>query len=244
MPALAGAGVAVTVSGLAWLLVGRGLPGRFAGASVANALVAAGCGVALAAGDRRLTATNLLLVGAAALVAGALLGRRELAAAGAACALPGLWLHLLAADVTMAEPYVLPVAVLGLAGGLLARNDGPLSSWLAYAPPVAILGGASLAERVGGGAAWHGLVAGAVGVVAVALGAHHRLIGPLLVGTVLVVAVSAHETVAVTAEVPTWLWLCTGGAALLGAGVGMERRGLGPVDAGRRVVDVIRSRYS
>lgn len=143
-----------------------------------------------------------------------------------------------------AEPYVLPVALLGLAGGLIARNDGPISSWLAYTPPVAILGGASLAERVGVGAAWHGLLAGVLGVVAVGLGAHHRLIGPLLLVTVLLVAVSAHETVAVTAQVPTCLWLCTGGATLLGAGVGMERRGLGPVDAGRRVVDVIRTRYT
>jgi hypothetical protein len=241
---VAGGGVAVTVSGLAWLVVGRLLPRGYAGPAVVNALVAAGCGLALAAGDQRLSATNLLLVGSAALVAGSLLGRRGLVAAGAAGVLPGLWLHLAAAGVAIAEPYVLPVAALALAGGFVARREGPLSSWLAYAPPVAILGGASLAERAGGGAAWHGLLAGTVGVVAVALGAHHRLIGPLLVGTALVLAVSAHETVAVTAQVPTWLWLCTGGAALLGAGVGMERRGLGPVDAGRRVVDVIRARYT
>ena len=68
--------------------------------------------------------------------------------------------------------------------------------------------------------------------------------GPLLAGTTLVVAVSIHETLGVTARVPTWVWLCTGGLALLAAGVGMERRDVGPVDAGRRVVDVLRTRYS
>ena len=115
---------------------------------------------------------------------------------------------------------------------------------MTHAPAVVLVGGAALAERLAGGPAWHGLLAGVVGVVAVTAGSAHRLVGPLLAGTGLVVAVSIHETLGVTARVPTWVWLCSGGLALLTAGVGMERRDVGPVDAGRRVVDVLRTRYS
>jgi hypothetical protein len=238
------AGLALSLTGCGWLLVGRSLPRRWAAAALANAVVAAGVGLVASLEDDRLLAVNLLLVGAVTAVAGALVARRDVVVAGATLATGGLWIHLSVAGVTAAEPYVLPVAAATLVAGLLARRDGPVSSWVAYTPAVALLGGAALGERLGGGPAWHGLVAGGVGAVAVVVGGTYRLVGPLLTGTALVLAVSVHETLGVTAQVPTWLWLCTGGAALLGAGVGMERRGLGPVDAGRRVVDVIRAQYS
>jgi hypothetical protein len=241
---VAGAGVAVTVSGLAWLGAGRLLPRRSAGPAVVNAVLAAAGGLALSLEDQRQAATSLLLIGGTALLGGLLVARPGLAATGAGLAVAGLWSHLGAAGVTVLEAYALPVAATALLAGWAARRDGAVSSWLAYAPAFGLLGGAGLAERLAGGAGWHAVLAGGTGAVAVVLGGMHRLIGPLLVGTGLVVAVSAHETLGVTAQVPTWLWLCSGGVALLGAGVGMERRGLGPVDAGRRVVDVVRTRYS
>ena len=119
----------------------------------------------------------------------------------------------------------------------------PLSSWVAYGPAIGLLGLAALDERLGGGAGWHALVAGCVGVAAVAAGGWRRLSGPLVIGTALVVSVTLHETLAAVASVPTWLWLATGGTVLLGLGVQLERTDTSPVEAGRRVVDVMSERF-
>jgi hypothetical protein len=70
------------------------------------------------------------------------------------------------------------------------------------------------------------------------------LAGPLLVGTGLVVAVTVHETLGVTAELPTWVWLAGAGALLLAAGIAMERRATGPVETGKRLVDLVREQFS
>lgn len=45
-----------------------------------------------------------------------------------------------------------------------------------------------------------------------------------------------------TAGVPTWAWLAAGGTLLVGAGLAMERHELGPVETGRRLVDVVQER--
>jgi hypothetical protein len=171
--------------------------------------------------------------------------RIEVTAVGTTMAIFGLWAHLALADVTASEPYVAPVAALLLVAGIYAeRIQEETSSWLAHAPSVVLLGGAALMERLDGGASWHALIAGGVGVAAVTAGGAHRLAGPLLVGTTLVVAVTVHETLGVTAGLPTWVWLAAGGTALLGSGVAMERRGVGPVETGRRLLDVIDERFT
>jgi hypothetical protein len=168
--------------------------------------------------------------------------------------------------VEISEPYLAPVAVLLLAAGFHARRraaagapsplppvygvtaggvaqSGDVSSWVAYAPAVGLLGGGALLERLSGGPAWHALLAGSVGLLAVVAGGAWRLAGPLLLGTTLVVAVTVHETLDVTAGVPTWAWLAVGGAVLLAAGVAMEQRGTGPYETGRRLVDLVRERF-
>ena len=66
---------------------------------------------------------------------------------------------------------------------------------------------------------------------------------PLLLGTGLLVALTAHETTAVTAGVPTWAWLAAGGTLLVGAGLAMEHHELGPVETGRRLVDVVHEHF-
>ena len=58
-----------------------------------------------------------------------------------------------------------------------------------------------------------------------------------------VVAITVHETLDTTAQLPVGVWLATGGVMLLSAGVAMERRGVGPFETGRRLVDVIRERF-
>ncbi|MGK2950375.1 MAG: SCO7613 C-terminal domain-containing membrane protein [Acidimicrobiales bacterium] len=155
----------------------------------------------------------------------------------------GLWLRLTEAEVGASEPYLAPVAVLLLVAGLRARSMGT-SSWIAYGPVVGLLGGSALVERIAGGGGGHALFAGAVGVVAVAVGGQRRLAAPLFLGTGLLVALAGYETLAITAGLPTWTWLALGGSTLLGAGVAMERHDLGPIETGRRLVDVVDEKFA
>jgi hypothetical protein len=152
--------------------------------------------------------------------------------------------------VNASEPYVAPAALqLVVLGMQLRRFDraqhgqANVSSWVAFGPAIALLAGAGLAERLAGGEAWHGLVAGAVGVVAVALGGWQRLAGPLLLGTGVLVAVTVIESLSTLAGVPTWAWLAAGGSTLLASGVALERSATSPLEAGRRLVDVVADRF-
>ena len=245
-------GLALCVGAVAW----AGL------ASVVEAgwrrpfVVAAGAGLALgllgATGDPRALSNALLVGGGLGLGAGLSLRRTDAAHAGGGMVILGLFGHLALAGVTAAEPYLAPVAVHLLVAGYCVRatqaGRGAVrrhgaSSWAAYAPAVALLGGAALAERVAGGAGWHALVAGGVGVMAVAAGGWLRLAGPLLVGTALLVAVTVHESLSALAGVPTWAWLALGGSVLLAVGVALERSDTSPTEAGRRVVDVLAERF-
>ncbi|MDP8975725.1 MAG: hypothetical protein M3N28_05030 [Actinomycetota bacterium] len=112
-----------------------------------------------------------------------------------------------------------------------------LRAWLA------LLGGSAFAERLAGGTGWHALVAGAVGVAAVAVGGWRRLAGPLMLGTGLVAAVTVVESLPALAGVPTWGWLATGGTFLLLTGLALERSETSPIVAGRRLVEVIGERF-
>jgi len=239
------AGLGVTLSGVAWLGVSGSLPRRWVPPAVISAGIAAAVGLALSLADPAVASTGLLVIGVALAGVGATVGRSELMVSGLAVGTVGVWGHLVLADVTITEPYLAPVAALLLAAGAYAHHQTPggVSSWVAYAPAVGLLGGAGLLERLNGGPAWHTLVAGTVGTLAVAAGGAWRLAGPLLIGTALVVAVTIHETLGVTTSLPTPVWLATGGALLLAAGVAMERRGTGPYETGRRLVDLVRERF-
>lgn len=205
-------------------------------------------GLPLAAGDQARLAEALLLSGGMAMGAGVVWRNGLVGHAGGAVATLGLALHLDAGAVTASEAFVAPVALqLLVAGWQIRRPDGAgagrASSWVAYGPAIALLGGTALAERLAGGDAWHGLVAGAVGVAAVAAGGWWRLAGPLLAGTALVVATTVIESLDALAGVPTWAWLAAGGFTLLGAGVALERSDTSPAEAGRRLVDVVAERF-
>ena len=160
----------------------------------------------------------------------------------------GIMVHLVHGDVTALEAYAAPVAAQLLVFGWQVRagyllGGGEVGSWCAYGPAVGLLGGSAFAERLAGGAGWHALVAGSVGVVAVAGGGWRRLAGPLMVGTALVVAVTVVESLPALAGVPTWGWLATGGTFLVLVGLALERTETSPADAGRRLVDVIGERF-
>jgi hypothetical protein len=240
---LPASGVGLTVAAAVLAGLGSQLGGRWllpAGTAVVLSIVG---GLALAAGDPTATGDALMVTGGIAIAGAIALGRLDGIFAGGAVSTVGLWLRLGDADVAVSEPYLAPVAALLLIAGIRSRQVGT-ASWVAYGPTVALLGGASLAERMAGGAGWHALVAGGVGIAAVACGGARRLAAPLLLGTALLVAVAGYETLAITASLPTWTWLAIGGTVLLAAGVAMERADVGPVETGRRLVDVVNERFA
>jgi hypothetical protein len=237
------AGVALALG--AAVLVGLGaLVGRRWGLPLltAGGLAAVG-GLALAAGQPSAFADAVMITSGIGMAFAVERGRLDGLFVAALSMTAGIWLRLADAEVAASEPYLLPVAALLLGAGLRARSIGT-GSWVAYGPVIALLGGAALAERLTGGPGWHALVAGAVGVVAVAAGGQRRLAAPLFLGTGLLVALVGYETLAVTAALPTWTWLAVGGTALLAAGIAMERHDLGPVETGRRLVDVVDEHFA
>lgn len=162
----------------------------------------------------------------------------------AGAAVVAIWGLLEDGGVQAFDAYVAPVAAVLAIAGVLARRSGRVSSWVAYGPAIVLLGGSALFERIDGGDGIHALVAATVAALAVVVGGARRLAAPLLLGTALLVAVTLHESLSVTRQVPTWGWLALGGSVLVAAGILMERRDTNPIETGRRLVDVVGSRFS
>ena len=239
----ADAGMALCVTAVAWGGLAAVVDDRWRVPFLVAAGAALGVGVLLAATDPEALASSLLVAGGLLVVAGMVLGQPLLAHGGGALAALGLAGHLALSGVAAAEPYVAPVALqLGVAGWQARRRWGT-PSWVAYGPAIGLLGGVALAQRLAGGPGWHALVAGGVGVTAVALGGWRRLLGPLLAGTALLVAVTVSESLSALAGVPTWAWLALAGTFLVSVGVALERADATPAEAGRRLVDVLAERY-
>lgn len=210
---------------------------------VATGGLSAGAGLTLTLVDPASAGVALVVLGGAGLGVAAVRRNDLLAALSWVAVTVGVWIELTVAHVTATDAYVVPVAVGLLAVGFVGRRRRALSSWAAYGFPVALLGGAALLDRVTTGDGRHALLAGAVGLVAVIAGGSRRLLAPLLLGTGLLVAVTVYESLAVTRTVPTWGWLALAGSVLMLAGVVLERRSTGPLEAGRRVVDLVHERF-
>src|SRR5262249_16736668 len=141
-------------------------------------------------------------------------GIRPLFHAGALLAMVGGWTELATGHVQATDLYVAPIALYLLALGVHMRHragesDAP-NSWVAYGLPIAALGAAAIVETVHGGGAGHALLAGAVGVSAVAIGGWRRLSAPLLLGTGILVALTLVETFSSAVGVPLSAWLAAG----------------------------------
>ena len=241
-------GLAVATSAVVWLGLAAAITGRWALPSLSGAAASACVGLLASTADARSLATTLILVGVLGAGSAIAARRPDLAAAASTLAAGGTWLHLGLSGVVATEPYLMPVTIGLLAFGAFRRHESqaediPIGSWSAYGFPIVVLGGAAFAERLGGGSGWHAILAGAVGVAAVAWGGARRLSAPLLVGTVLVVAVTVHEALGGLAGTPTWAWLALGGGSLLATGIGLERSDSTPIDAGRRLVDSISANF-
>ena len=226
-------------------------------------------GVAYASLDPATLGPSLMIAGGLSIGAGLAVREDTFLHAGAITATVGVWLSLGEGGVEWLDALAAPVAAHLLATGAVLRTRrlnamaddsgtttigslgwevptarrGRPGSWVAYGPGITLLAGSAMAERLGGASPWHAVVAGAVGVVAVAIGGRRYLAAPLILGTATLVLVTAHESLGAAAGVPTWAWLALGGASLLGAAVAMERTDTSPAEAGRRVVDVLQERF-
>jgi hypothetical protein len=240
----AGVGLALCVAAVAWAGLAVVVEEEWRLPFLLATASGLAAGLVLASPDPSTFANAVLIAGGLGIGAGLAGGRAELAHVGAVLGTLGVGLHLSVAGVTASEPYLLPVSAQLLVAGWDARRRRPqMTSWAAYVPSVALLGGVALVERVAGGSGWHALVAGAVGTLAVAVGGGRRLAGPMVVGTALLVAVTVHESLSALAGVPTWAWLTLGGSVLLSIGVALERSDTSPSEAGRRIVDVVAERF-
>jgi hypothetical protein len=240
----ASVGLVLCVAAVVWAGLAGVVPDRWRVPFLVATGLGVGSGLVVSASDPQYFGDAIVITGAL-MVAAAIATRVEpVAHPGGVLVIVGSWVHLATTGVVFSEPYVLPVAAHLVIAGARARHLRSLSSWVAYGPAIGLLGITALDERLAGGAGWHALVAGGVGVTAVAVGGWRRLSGPLFLGTALVVAVTIHETLAAVVSVPTWAWLGTGGAMLLALGVQLERTDTSPVEAGRRVVDVMAERFT
>lgn len=233
-------GVAAIVAGAGAVL----LEGPRRDALLAAAAASLGAALTLGAREPEALATLLLLAGGATAVTGVALRRLAVVQTGLALTTLGTWMRLTVDDVQALELYALPVSLMLVVAGIHLRRTGqPGSSWMTFAPAVAITGLPALVERMEHGSGWHAVAAGAVAVLGVALGGYYRQAGPLFTGTLLLLAVVGYEAFAIVAGVPTWAWLALGGSALLGTGIAMERADTSPVEATRRLIEVIDERF-
>jgi hypothetical protein len=201
-------------------------------------------GLAFAIGNAEAVSAVLLIAGGLGIGAAIFQRSPVLGHFGGGLMTVGLVIHFVHGGVVASEPYLAPIALHLVVAGYFARRANNLSSWVAYGPAVVILGGAAVTERLNGGAGWHALIAGAVGLVAVLVGGERRLAGPLFLGTGLLVTTTFVEVMGQLAGVPTWAWLAAGGSVLLAAGVAMERADTTPIDATRRLVDAVTDNFN
>src|SRR5690606_2231651 len=107
--------------------------------------------------------------------------------------------------------------------GWALRRTVELSSWLAYGAGLAIGGMWLVGVQLERGPVWAVPAALTFGVVATGLGAWHRLAAPLVGGSIITVVTTFVATGSDPTAVPVWIWLATGGLALLGTAVLIER---------------------
>lgn len=215
--------------------------GVFVGAGISMLLQALGL-----ASPHHATVLDVLLLAATGGLVGAVAAGEKVAIAFAGVAATFLWwARLDVSDVTVAEAWVLPITV-WLAGRVWTSfgSDQQMGrSWSTDLPLVLVAGVPAVVERFDQGWAGHAVLAGAIGVAAIIVGAATRRAGGMAAGTALLAVVTVTETLEHTAGVPTWAWLAAGGALLVGAGLVLERRAEGPLETGRRVVGNIRTQW-
>ncbi len=237
-------GVALVIASVAATAVLVVVPARWRGVPVTFAVAAGALGWILAGDVELLRATSLVGIGVALVVLGVVRRQAGWAHLGGVVATMGVWDAFVVLGVASLDLWVLPLAVhLFLAADAARRAGAAASSWFIDVPPLMLVGGAAVVERLASGDPRHALLAGAVAVAAVVHGAVGRHAGPLIVGTVLLLMVVGVEVFAAVVAVPTWVWLTLGGLVLFGAAALVERAEGTPMRAARRLIDVVGERF-
>lgn len=218
-----GAAVAVLGTGVALSLYdlpeGRLLQGA-AHAEAGIALVLAFS----APGHAAAVCTGWALALAIRAVVPGLRGRRWHALAGAASALLGGWILLASHQVSTVEAYTIPLAVVALIAGFLARTER-LTSWVTYGPALAAALLPTLATTlVNPDEPLRRLSLGAAALLITVIGTHRHLQAPVLAGGATLTAVALHEAILFWDLLPRWIPLATGGLLLITLATTLERR--------------------
>ncbi|WP_026922312.1 SCO7613 C-terminal domain-containing membrane protein [Glycomyces arizonensis] len=137
--------------------------------------------------------------------------------------------HLLLAargGVADLEYYTVPPAVLLFGIGLwLLRRDPERGSWTALAPALAVGFGPSLALSFGpDGEPLRRVLVGAAALAVLLVASARRWQAPLVIGALVLAALSVNELVLLWGRVPKWIPLAVGGAVLITAGATLEQR--------------------
>ncbi|KQX66215.1 hypothetical protein ASD06_07545 [Angustibacter sp. Root456] len=214
----------VLAAGAAARREGQEEPGLGLGATVATAVAAA---YALVSTDRPLVllAITLGVVGAAALLYGALPRRGLVAVAGVALCSAATWSLDIEAEVRAVEAYSLPLAVLALGAGLVRRRRTPgAPSWTTVGPGLAagLLPSALACVPDAGLVRPVSTLAAAVAVTAV--GVRLREQAPVVVGVAASVVVALAQAGPYAVALPRWLTLGLAGALMLAMGFRYEQR--------------------
>ncbi len=239
-------GLALGAAAFVWLGVAVLLDDRFREPIAATGAATFVVGFVLACTTVATAGPALIALGALGLAGGLLWRQEVLQHGGGAVMTVGVWLLLGVNDVRVSEAFVAPIAAHLLLAGVVIRarsSRGEVSSWLAYGPAIMLLAAPAILERLSGAGAGHAVFAGLVGGAALVVGGWQRQSGSLLLGTLVLGIVAMHETLDAARGVSSWVWLAAGGMTLLAAAVAMERTETSPVEAGRRVVDVLAARF-
>jgi len=242
--------VGISFTGISILAGGIGMvaPRRWAPPAAAMAISHAAMALMLTIHDPRALGVNLVLLGVLGAVFAVRVGQPDASLLGCTAIMVGCWLLLGSANIHDTDAYVAPLAALLVVAGFNARRaNSQVGSWVAYGPAIALMGGFALVEHISDGRGWsHGLTVLAIGVIAVLIGGTRRLAAPMLLGTVLLIALIGFECVtsSTASSAPRWVWPALGGSLLIAVGIAMERHDTGPVETGRRLVDVVHERFS
>jgi hypothetical protein len=113
-----------------------------------------------------------------------------------------------------------------LIAGWLVRRSRDLHSWVAYGTGLSLCSAWLINAELTGQTAWALPCALTVGIVSTALGAWHRLAGPLVIGTALTVAAVILSSANTLGALPNWVWLTVGGLGLMVLAAVIERGGM------------------
>lgn len=228
-----------------------GAPEEARGFSVVVAAAAVTLIAAIALGGEPAIRRALEYAGAAAALVGLLMSRDSApwsagsltvmtaAAAGAALrpdrravygpaagvlALLAVWTWLIAADVQIVEAFTAPAAAVALAAGIAQWRNAPGRSWRALSPALVLAIGPTLMLGLGNDDAVRQIIAAALCLVTVLVGAALRLQAPLLLGALGLAVLGIDQWGDDLVRLPRWITLGSVGVVLMWIGATFEHR--------------------